>query len=466
MKFFYKYSLRLSILILAVMQSTPDTLASDGSHVRKDKFTGLGLAVFDVDITPPLGYQMAFGTVVNSWDMSLRAKGIVLLGAGQPIVLCSFDWHSIANEGHSFFRQALADAAGTTPERVAVHTIHQHDAPIVDFGAERILKESNLDPDIFDGNFARKVIDRLDNAIRSSLGQAQPFTHIGTGEAEVYQVASNRRILGADGRVRASRSSASRDPVLRAEPEGLIDPMLSMISFWNHDKPLAVLSFYATHPQSYYRTGVPNPDFPGIARFMRQLAVPEALHIHFTGAAGNIAAGKYNDGSHENRGILAERLADGMKRAWIATKLEPVTAESVGWDVESVALPHAKHLEELQEELERDKTLLSKNRNAQKLAWLLRCKDGNKIDVSSLKLGSARILHLPGEMFVEYQLAAKAEFPDLFITMAAYGDFGPHYIPTVIAYEQGGYEIRASDVSPEASDILTTAIRKLLNANP
>jgi glycosyltransferase involved in cell wall biosynthesis/gas vesicle protein len=55
--------------------------------------------------------------------------------------------------------------------------------------------------------------------------------------------------------------------------------MVSLISFWNNDKPIAVLSYYASHPQSYYRTGVANPDFPGIARFLRQLAVPDALHI-------------------------------------------------------------------------------------------------------------------------------------------------------------------------------------------
>ncbi|MDD5521791.1 MAG: hypothetical protein PHI84_13320 [Kiritimatiellae bacterium] len=49
--------------------------------------------------------------------------------------------------------------------------------------------------------------------------------------------------------------------------------------------------------------------------FYRQLVVPDALHVHFAGADGNVAAGKYNDGSHEMRGILAGRLADGMKRA-------------------------------------------------------------------------------------------------------------------------------------------------------
>jgi hypothetical protein len=48
-------------------------------------------------------------------------------------------------------------------------------------------------------------------------------------------------------------------------------------------------------------------------------------------------------------------------------------------------------------------------------------------------------LHLPGELFVEYQLAAKARRPDLFVALAAYGDFSPGYIGTAIAYEQGGY---------------------------
>jgi len=71
--------------------------------------------------------------MVNSWDLGLRAKGIVLMGSGQPIVLCSVDWIGISNDSQDAFRQELADAAGTVPERVAVHVVHQHDAPMCDF---------------------------------------------------------------------------------------------------------------------------------------------------------------------------------------------------------------------------------------------------------------------------------------------------------------------------------------------
>src|SRR5437870_10492618 len=310
--------------------------------------TTLRIATFDIDATPPIGSMMAYDPVTNHWDLGLRARGLVLMGAGEPIVLCAVDWIGIANEGHDAFQSALARAAATSSRRVAVHTLHQHDAPDCDFSAERILNEAGLDPRQFDGRFQRQVISNLESAVRESLSRAQPVTQLGLGEARVEKVASNRRILGADGKVRATRWTATTDAEVRAEPEGTIDPIVSLVSLWNGERPVAVLSYYATHPQSYYRTGIPNPDFPGIARFFRQLAVPAALHIHFTGAGGNIGAGKYNDGSPENRLILAERMADGMRRAWESTKREPLTPKMVGWDVEPVALPAAKDLDEAQ----------------------------------------------------------------------------------------------------------------------
>lgn len=422
----------------------------------------LRAATFDVDATPPIGSLMAYDPVTNHWDLGLRARGIVLLGAGEPIVLCAVDWIGIANGGHDAFRETLARAAGTTASRVAVQTLHQHDAPECDFSAEQILKEAGLDARQFAGDFHRELLSRLSTALREALPRAQPITHLGLGEARVEKVASNRRILGPDGKVRATRYTATKDPALRAEPEGVIDPMVSLVSFWNGNRPVAVLSYYATHPQSYYRTGIPNPDFPGVARFFRQLAVPEALHVHFDGAGGNLGAGKYNDGSATNRLVLAERLADGMRRAWGNTKRQPVTPDDVGWSVESVALPVAKHLSV--EKLEAQLTSRESGFNASRLAWLRRCRDGHRIDVTCLRLGTARILHLPGELFVEYQLAAKSARPDLFVAMAAYGDYAPWYIGTAVAYEEGGYETSpsASNVAPEVEGVLMTAIRKLL----
>jgi hypothetical protein len=435
-----------------------------------DEATGLKLATFDVYATPPVGAMMAYNPVRRIDELGLRARGIVVLGAGEPIVLCAVDWIGIGNEGHDVFRETLAKAAGTTMSRVAVHTLHQHDAPACDFTAERLLIEAKArDFGRYEGSFARELLKRLDVAVRETVPLARPVTHAGHGEAAVKEVASNRRIKGPDGTIRATRYTATKDPALRAEPEGVIDPIVSAISFWDGDRPLAVLSYYACHPQSYYLTGIPSPDFPGIARFFRGQAVPEALHVHFNGAGGNIGAGKYNDGSKENRVALAVRLADGMQRAFENTQKFAVAPADFGWQTEPVALPYAKHLNagELRGRLANwnPKEYFGA---ADELAWVERCLSGHRIDLACLRVGNVRVLHMPGELFVEYQLAAKAMRPDLKIAMAAYGDYAPGYIGTAAAYEEGGYETspRASNVAPECEAVLMAGMKKLLEVKP
>src|SRR5882672_8590933 len=122
------------------------------------KASGLRVATFDIDATPPVGSHMAYDPVTNKWDLGLRARGVVLLGAGDPIVLCAVDWIGVANEGHDAFCRGLARAAGTAVGRVAVHTLHQHDAPDCDFSAEQILKDAGMGERQYEGGFQRQVI--------------------------------------------------------------------------------------------------------------------------------------------------------------------------------------------------------------------------------------------------------------------------------------------------------------------
>jgi hypothetical protein len=447
-----------SLLALAVLLLTNlDSPAQDA----------VKLATFDVDATPPPGSAMAYDPVRRVDELTLRCRGIVVLGAEQPIVLCAVDWIGIANEGHDAFRAALAEAAGTVPGRVAVHTLHQHDAPGCDFTAEKIIRELGVQGYTrFEGNFHRTVIRRAADAIRAALPNAQPITHYGYGEAVVKEVASNRRVERTpEGKVGRMRGSSCKVEALIGLPEGLIDPVVSLLSFWNGDKPVAVLSAYACHPQSYYRLGIPSPDFPGIARFIRGQDVNMALHVHFNGAGGNVAAGKYNNGAQANRMILATRLAAGMREAYEKTAKTPLSAADIGWGSELVSLPPAPHLDEA-DLIGKIKSTAAKGyiSYADQLAWLRRVKSGHKIDITCLRVGDTRMLHLPGELFVEYQLAAKAMRPDLHVLMAAYGNYGPGYIGTAAAYPEGGYEtgLTSSSVAPEVEPVLMGAMKKLL----
>ena len=427
----------------------------------------LRVAVFSADVTPPIGSPVAYAPTRSIVD-PLSAKGIVVLGSGEPIVLCAVDWIGIGNGGHDAWRERLAQAAGTIADRVAVHTLHQHDAPDCDFSASELLAAHGVSGRRYDDAFAREAIRRTADSITAALSKARTATHIGIGVADVERVASNRRVLGADGKVKYVRYSSCRIPEAIAAPEGTIDPKLRLVSFWDDDEPIVVLTYYACHPQSYYGQGDVTCDFVGLARNARE-ATSQMPHVHFNGAGGNVAAGKYNDGSPEMRPVLAERLADGMKRAWEKTTKSPIASSDVAWSVTKVSLPVAPHLtQEVLRTIVADDNANPAERAsaARKLAFVERMEAGVKTDVACLKLGDVRLLHLPGELFVEYQLAAQAMLPDAPVCVAAYGDYGAGYIGTAIAYTQGGYETSptASNVAPDVEDTLMDAIRQSLLA--
>lgn len=457
--------LRIFIMVCSGLLLFPPTTGKGAEEA-------LRLATFQADATPPLGSPLCNGNVkpVMKITTPLTARGIVLLGAGKPIVLCAFDWVGIGNGSYDQFRAELAKGVGTTADRVALHTLHQHDAPGSDFITERMLAKEGLSKQFSNADFDAQVMKRVAAAAQQSLAKAQPVTHFSTGSASVKKVASNRRILGPDGKVAFGRMSKSKNPEAQAAPEGTIDPLVRLVAFWNGKQPLVVMSYYATHPQSYYGQGLVNWDFVGYARQLREKALPGVPHIHFNGAGGNVAAGKYNDGSKEKRPLLAQRLADGMQLAWKAQQKSPLTAKDVGWAVEPVNLPVRATLTEagLKAKIQ-DKSLATgeRLRSARDLSFVQRMNNGHRIPLSCLQLGDAHIVHMPGELFVEYQLATQQMAPGKFIAMAAYGDYGPGYIGTRIAYGQGGYETgKVSRVAPEVENVLLKGVRNLLKTQP
>lgn len=156
-----------------------------------------------------------------------------------------------------------------------------------------------------------------------------------------------------------------------------------------------------------------------------------------------------------------------MDRAWAATVKTPVTADDLGWKTVKAALPVDPELDEAKLAAtiaNKSAPIRERGKAACELAWVRRCKAGDTVDVSALKLGRARVLFMPGELFVEYQLAAQKLRPDLFVAMAAYGEYGPGYIGLESAYPQGGYETghHVSLVAPSVEGVLMDAMRKLL----
>lgn len=428
--------------------------------------TRIEIACFRYDVTPPLGHSCCGGWIrpIESVDDALEARGIILLGAGKPIVICAVDWTGILNEAHQRWRQTLADAAGTTPDRVAVQCVHQHNAPMACLNAQTLIEEPGDLPAVIDREFFAECQRRGAKAVQRALQSAQRVTHVGMGQARVDRVASNRRVSrDAEGQVLAMRGSSCRVPELRALPEGLIDPHLKTIAFFRDGRRLCEMHYYATHPMSYYGDGRASSDFPGLARKQLQAEDPDCFQIYFTGCAGNVTAGKYNDGSQANRPVLVERMYRAMVQS--RRSIQPVELTHLDWKQASVQpLAHSRiDPNGIREAIaNRQLRVVQRNRPAYALAYWQRLQQQIPLEISSLHVNQGRLLHLPAECFVQYQLRAQSLVESSFVACAAYGDGGPWYIPVAEEYTRGGYEVSVAWSAPAIDEALTQAMTHLL----
>ena len=392
------------------------------------------LATFLADVTPPLGHALMGGGIAPARRIAdpLFARGFVLSGAGRPIVLAAIDWCEIRNDAYERWREVLAEAAGTEPRRVMVTSLHQHDTPIADLTAQRLLNQQQSTASICDLDFHERAVQRVSRALRDGLESVRTITHVGTGQAKVEKVASNRRYLASDGTPRFDRMSAARDPLIRDQPEGTIDPWLKTLSFWDGDRPVLALSCYATHPMSYYGQGEVSTDFVGLARKRRQEDEPGLFQIYVSGCSGNVTAGKYNDGAAENRAVLADRIYQATVAARKTT--ERFVIERLDYRVVRMRLEPRNGpgftVEDLEKRLATDPRPFGRCLAALGLSWRKRTAIGDAIDVPVLDLGKAQLLLLPGESYVEYQLLAQRIRPESFVVTMGYGESATGYIPT------------------------------------
>ena len=429
---------------------------------------GIGAAAlhavtFRVDVTPPLGAALCAGLVAPAREIAdpLFAIGAILVTEEGPVLICAVDWCEIDNESHLAWRGELARALDVAADRVALHTVHQHNAPIADLAADRLVVGAGGMSPTLDVPSFQACVAATAEAARAARKRLRPVGRVALGSAVVKEVASARRILGADGKVLHTRWAATREPGLRAEPEGVIDPLLRTVTLLGDD-PLVSFHFYATHPMSYYGDGVVTSDFAGLARERRCRETPGLEHIYLNGCGGDITPGKYNEGTPESRVRLTDRIHAALKES--ERHARPSAVGRVRWDSLDMTLPARvdlvpRALEELIADAGRKEN--DRKTAALRLAYLRRLTVPTCC--SRLRIGDdADILFLPGEPFVEYQISAARQ--GRFVAVAGYGDTGPGYLPLARSYAEGGYEITASSVSEETEPILKGAMRRLLSA--
>ncbi len=409
------------------------------------------VAAFRVDVTPPLGHPLLGGNFRPAASIGdpLFAHGLVFTGGEKPIAIVTVDWCELRNESYARWRTLIADALATTPENVLVSCVHQHDAPYVDVGAEKLLSAAGATQRTCDLAFQESSAQRVADTAKAALADAVPFTHLGTARAEVDRVASSRRVLKPDGTPYFGRYSQCRDPKLQEQPAGEIDPQLPSLTFYSGDKAVASLRSFAVHPMSPYGRGIVSADFVGDARARRQRDLPQTVQLYGTGCSGDVTAGKYNDGATGVRAQLADRLYDAMVRADKNEQRQAVgevTARALPivlplWDV-----PELREAGLLKTMNDAATPLMPRAMAALGLSSLrfnqARGGGGHHLDLQVVDFGPAQIAVYPAESFVSFQLQVQAALDkstgkNNFVLPLGFGECAPGYIPTIAVVREG-----------------------------
>ncbi|QOY87506.1 hypothetical protein [Paludibaculum fermentans] len=432
--------------------------------------TTLGLSVwgqlrvgtFKADVTPPLGQPLIWVMPATKIEDPLLAKGVVLEDRGQRYVLCAVDWCGLSNRSYRLLRDKVAQAAGTTYDRVALQTLHQHTAPYVDGDAYALLEQMGRPVVRFEESALVQIADRLAEAVKKATGSMKAFDSVGTSEAGVERVASARRLPTPDGKVVIRFSTDGKKPEMAAAPEGPIDRSVRTVTLGMGRKPLVRLHYYATHPQTWCCDGRVSADFVGAAR--EQLEREEGVfQVYFTGAAGDVTVGKYNDSSVGKRTELAERMLAGLRKSDAATQWAKV--KELHWKSLPLELPKKLASQEAVEarlaEAKATEDEAARYRLTIAAAFGMR---SEPLSASLLSLGAVRIVHLPGEPMLEFQRFAQVAAAGHFVAVAGYGDISPGYLCTDRAYEQGGYEPGASNTTKGAESVIKHTLRELLGS--
>jgi hypothetical protein len=271
---------------------------------------------FYIDVTPPVGGYLCGGLHTEpaiGVETPLFLRGLVLEQEARRYILASVEYCYLCGRSYERMIAALSATSGVSPEQVTLHSVHTHDAPLINEEAHHLVARTV--PGVHDEGYFSDVLDRAGKALNRAL--AEPGVElggVGFSSTPVYRFASSRRVIDpATGQCRG-RWSVCRDGEVRNAPEGLIDPALDQITLFDKQKtPVACLNFYACHPQVSDGRRLWSGDTVGLALNLFEQTWPGVFPVYFTGCAGDITAGKYTTANRpRNRLVFGLRLFDAM----------------------------------------------------------------------------------------------------------------------------------------------------------
>lgn len=332
----------------------------------------------------------------------LQAKAVVFSDGHSTVAICSCDLAIIREIDVRRIRElvgrSIPELGGTN---LIVAASHTHSSPETAY----LFGNTPDDPWVLE-------MDRdIAEAVIRAHGSRQPVT-AKLGKAEAH-LSHNRRVIGADGRANMVREY--RD----GETTGPYDPELILLRLDSTSGPaIAILYNYTAHaltvgPGNLLYTA----DYPGLVSEALETEFPGTTALFLNGAAGNTHPRKCMRPDF----VALEEIGEQLGKQTLAAAQACQTVDDCSLRLASDTMTFVNRVDS-------SKTVT--------------------IELSCLAIGPVLLAFVPGEVFVELQLAFKRQLAPRTALLVGYANGWDGYIPTRDAYESGGYGVDLCTTDP------------------
>jgi neutral ceramidase len=416
----------------------------------------------EVVVTPPLGVAMAGyfeERLAEGIRDNLYSRALVISQGETHMALVVADLISVPSSAVQAVKERVEARLGIPGSHILIAATHTHTGPVTDR------------PSSGGGGYMDHWAHLTAGAIELAFRRRVPVT-LGVGRGSLPGVAFNRRFRMKNGYVHTNPGVGNPDVT---QPAGAVDPDVTVLRFDGQDGvPIGILTHFACHCDTVGGNHF-SADWIGVAaQAIRHLVQPVTNRplgvLVVNGACGDINHINVHDPSRRQRWPRStEEIGLGLagETAKVAVSLHPVACDQVGAASTEITLkrvPMAEFLAQSQRALDDPQVGRMEQRRA---AANLDCAELHRADPPSfrqevicLRIGPVLITSGPGEMLCELGLRFKQAFPTAFGMVANLSNGALGYIPTLSAYQEGGYEPRSSRLEPgSGEDIIDAGIR-------
>jgi len=407
----------------------------------------------------------------------LGAKALVLDDGRMQCALIGLDLVCLARTYVDDARRLIEERCGIPPERVMYWATHTHTGPVTD---ENIPAG---DPDAeYMAMLVRKIADSVQVA-QANLREVRCGVGVGSQRGLSFNRRANRRGRplppGTNELLKLMQEGvvpqgAKIDREEWEEKSGFIDPEVGVLYFEGLDgDPAATLVNFALHCDtvggdlfsagySYY-----------LSQVLRRVKGEDMAVLFANGPCGDINhVGLWQEGLQKGFGVaqrigtvLAGEVVKVLADLELASSLPLRTARRV------LAVPRraitTEEVEAARDVLQRVPPGQDRRERyyAKDVLYLNETEANVETEIQVMALGPLALVTLPGEIFVEFgmEIKRRSPFEYTFVTELANDYVG--YVPTVAAFDEGGYEVmtaRTSRLAPEAGEMMVEAAVGLL----